>query len=132
MIVTAQVAILVELNRQISGLESELTAHFEQVSQERRSHVTAHHPIRPNPARHQPVDQKRAAAPCRHRLGIPRRQTITRRRRLHQQKRDTGADHHQALRAVANRLVGILHGCLQHRTPYNEDTAWAHRHTQAA
>jgi hypothetical protein len=38
--------------------------------------------------------------------------------------RDT---HHQALRALANRLVGILHGCLRHHTLYNEDTAWAHR-----
>ena len=28
---------------------------------------------------------------------------------------------------LANRLVGILHGCLKHRTPYDEHTAWAHR-----
>ena len=35
--------------------------------------------------------------------------------------------HHQALRALANRLAGILHGCLKHQTPYNEHTAWAHR-----
>jgi hypothetical protein len=35
-----------------------------------------------------------------------------------------GATHHQALRALANRLVGILHGCLRHRTLYNEATAW--------
>ncbi|MEO8698295.1 MAG: IS110 family transposase, partial [Acidimicrobiales bacterium] len=34
---------------------------------------------------------------------------------------------HQALRALANRLVAILHGCIQHRTLYNEHTAWAHR-----
>jgi transposase len=34
------------------------------------------------------------------------------------------ATHHQALRALANRLVGILHGCLQHRAHYNEQTAW--------
>jgi hypothetical protein len=25
--------------------------------------------------------------------------------------------------------VGILHGCLHHRTSYDEQTAWAHRHT---
>ena len=24
----------------------------------------------------------------------------------------------------ANRLVGILHGCLRHHTPYDENTAW--------
>ena len=35
--------------------------------------------------------------------------------------------HHQALRALANRLVGILHGCLRHHTIYSEHTAWAHR-----
>jgi hypothetical protein len=38
--------------------------------------------------------------------------------------RDRGASHHQALRALANRLVGILHGCLTKRTTYNENTAW--------
>ena len=40
--------------------------------------------------------------------------------------------HTQALRAVANRLIGILHGCLTHRTPYNEHTAWNHRTNLAA
>jgi hypothetical protein len=42
--------------------------------------------------------------------------------------RTAGDPHDKALRALANRLVGILHGCLRHRTPYNEHTAWAHRH----
>src|ERR1700752_2455324 len=37
--------------------------------------------------------------------------------------------HHQALRALGNRLVGILHGCLRHHTTYSEHTAWAHRQT---
>jgi len=32
--------------------------------------------------------------------------------------------HHQALRALANRLVGILHGCLKHRVVYDEAIAW--------
>jgi transposase len=44
-------------------------------------------------------------------------------------RRSRGATHHQALRALANRLVGILHGCLRHHTTYNEDTAW-HTTTQ--
>lgn len=39
-------------------------------------------------------------------------------------RRSRGATHHQALRALANRLVGILHGCLRHHTTYNEDIAW--------
>lgn len=46
--------------------------------------------------------------------------------------RAAGDTHHQALRALANRLVGILHGCLRHHTIYNEHTAWAHRITIAA
>ncbi|GIM66833.1 IS110 family transposase [Planomonospora venezuelensis] len=43
--------------------------------------------------------------------------------------RAAGDGHDKALRALANRLVGILHGCLKHHTPYDEHTAWAHRTT---
>jgi transposase len=42
-------------------------------------------------------------------------------------RRDAGDSHHKALRALGNRLVGILHGCLRHHTLYDEHTAWAHR-----
>ena len=45
-------------------------------------------------------------------------------RRCYDAHRRRGNTHHQALRALANRLVGILHGCLVHRTPYSEDLAW--------
>jgi transposase len=38
--------------------------------------------------------------------------------------RAAGKTHQQTLRALANRLVGILHGCLRHRTVYNEHRAW--------
>lgn len=40
-------------------------------------------------------------------------------------RRERGATHHQALRALGNQLVGILHGCLRHHTRYNENTAWS-------
>jgi transposase len=40
--------------------------------------------------------------------------------------------HQAALRQLANRLVGILHGCLKTATPYDEDTAWDHRSTAVA
>lgn len=53
-------------------------------------------------------------------------------RAYYDQRRAAGDHHDKALRALANRLVGILHGCLTHGTPYNEQTAWAHRHTAAA
>ena len=36
-------------------------------------------------------------------------------------------EHNDALRRLANRLVGILHGCLKTRTLYDEATAWSHR-----
>jgi transposase len=45
-------------------------------------------------------------------------------RRYYDSHRARGHTHHQALRALANRLVGILHGCLHHRTRYHETTAW--------
>jgi transposase len=48
-------------------------------------------------------------------------------RTFYDHHRAKGDGHHQALRALGNRLVGILHGCLQHQTPYNEHTAWGHR-----
>jgi hypothetical protein len=53
-------------------------------------------------------------------------------RAFYDQQRAAGHQHNDALRRLANRLVGILHGCLKTRTPYNEDTAWAHRTQQAA
>jgi len=41
--------------------------------------------------------------------------------------RGRGIEHNDALRRLANRLVGILHGCLKTRTVYDEATAWSHR-----
>jgi hypothetical protein len=51
---------------------------------------------------------------------------------VYDQHRAARNTHHQALRALGNRLVGILHGCLHHHTDYDEHTAWAHRTTAAA
>jgi transposase len=42
------------------------------------------------------------------------------------QLRDRKIGHEAALRQLANRLVGILHGCLKTHTTYDEHTAWAH------
>jgi transposase len=53
-------------------------------------------------------------------------------RAFYDHRRRSGDTHNKALRALANRLVGILHGCLRHQTLYNEHTAWAHRNNQAA
>jgi len=53
-------------------------------------------------------------------------------RAYYDQRRAAGDLHHQALRALGNRLVGILHGCLRHQTHYDEHKAWAHRPAAAA
>ena len=53
-------------------------------------------------------------------------------RAFYDQHRASGHGHNDALRRLANRLVGILHGCLKTRTLYDEDTAWGHRQQQAA
>jgi Transposase/Transposase IS116/IS110/IS902 family len=45
-------------------------------------------------------------------------------RAYYDQQRARGAGHRAALRQLANRLVGILHGCLKTRTLYDEATAW--------
>jgi transposase len=48
-------------------------------------------------------------------------------RALYDEHRARGIEHNDALRRLANRLVGILHGCLKTRTLYDEATAWGHR-----
>ncbi|ATO87142.1 transposase [Actinoplanes sp. SE50] len=53
-------------------------------------------------------------------------------RAYYDRQRTRGIGHRPALRQLANRLVGILHGCLKTSTPYNETTAWAHHLDQAA
>ena len=45
-------------------------------------------------------------------------------RAYYDQLRARGIEHDPALRQLANRLVGILHGCLKTRTLYDEETAW--------
>ena len=51
-------------------------------------------------------------------------------RAFYDRRRAADDTHHQALRALANRWVGILHGCLRHQVVYDEATAWGHRNEQ--
>ena len=53
-------------------------------------------------------------------------------RAFYDRQRARGATHHQALRALGNRLVGILHGCLTHQCHYDETVAWPPEHSLAA
>ncbi len=53
-------------------------------------------------------------------------------RALYDHHRAAGDSHHQALRALANRLVGILHACLLSQTLYDEEIAWPGRKTNVA
>src|SRR5215208_471004 len=45
-------------------------------------------------------------------------------RALYDQQHALGATHHQALRTLETRLVGILHGCLRSHTRYDDHLAW--------
>jgi transposase len=45
-------------------------------------------------------------------------------RAYYDRQRGRGKTHNQALRALANRLVAILHGCLRHQQTYDESVAW--------
>jgi transposase len=51
-------------------------------------------------------------------------------RACYDRQRARGNEHNPALRHLANRLVGIQHGCLKTRTLYDEATAWP-QHTTA-
>jgi transposase len=52
-------------------------------------------------------------------------------RAFYDRQRAKGKTHHQALRALANRLVGVLHGCLISGQRYDEQVAWR-THTEVA
>lgn len=45
-------------------------------------------------------------------------------RRYYEALRGRAQTHHQALRQLANRWIGILHACLERREIYREDVAW--------
>jgi hypothetical protein len=53
-------------------------------------------------------------------------------RRYYDARRARGKTHHQALRALANRWVGILHGCVAGRELYREEVAWVAPVVEAA
>ena len=46
---------------------------------------------------------------------------------FYDEPRARGIEHNDALRRLASRFAGILHGCLKTGTVYDEATAWRHR-----
>jgi transposase len=167
--VTAMVAVLTELVRQIDVLEQELSAHFDRHPDAQillslpglgavlGARVLAE--FGDDPTRYADAKARRnyaATSPITKASGT-RRIVLARiagnkrlrdalylqafaaisrspgARAYYDTHRARGHTHHQALRALANRLVGILHGCLRHQQPYNEATAWpAHNPELAA
>ena len=159
----AAVGIIIELNRQITELETELATHFEahpdadiylslpglgvilgarvlgEFGDDPNRYTTAK--SRKNYAGTSPLTvasgKKRAVLARRVRnrrlydaidqWALGAINTSPGARAFYDQHRAAGDLHHQALRALGNRLVGILHGCLRHHTHYSEHTAWAHR-----
>ena len=79
-------------------------------------------PLRPQPTRLDDAIDQWAFCALRNSPGA---------RAFYDHRRATGDTHHQALRALGNRLVGILHGCL---TPPHASTTntppGAHRNDQ--
>ena len=165
---TAAVAIITELNRQISQLETTLAASFNEHPDSDIYHslpgfgvvlgARALGEFGDDPTRYANPKSRRNYAGTSPRTIASGRKTAVlarhvRNRRLYDaldqaafcsltqspgcrtfynQHRVAGDLHHQALRALANHLVSILHGCLHHRTLYNEHTAWAHRQLATA
>ncbi|MCH9730484.1 MAG: IS110 family transposase [Actinomycetia bacterium] len=159
------VAIIAELNHQITDLEAELATHFEthpdadiyrslpglgvilgarvlgEFGDDPNRYTTAK--CRKNYAGTSPLtiaSGRKRAVLARHvrnrrlynaidQWAFCALQTSPGARTFYDHHRAKGDLHQQALRALGNRLVGILHGCLRHHTTYSEDTAWGHRQT---
>jgi hypothetical protein len=157
--VSALVRVLLELSRQITALEVELSAHFERhpaaeilISQPGLGPVLAARVLAEfgdDPVRFTDAKARRnyaATSPITRASGTRRvvlaRVVANKRlrdalqlqafaalvvspgaRARYDQHRARGATHNQALRALANRLVGVLHGCLRHHQPYQAGPA---------
>ena len=144
--VTALVAVLDELNTQIASLEAKLVDRFElgefgdapnrYEDAKSRKNYSGMSPITKASGKHKVVlaryaRNRRLSDAC-HQWAFSALTASPGARTFYDQHRANGDTHNRALRALANRLVGILHGCLRHGTLYEEHTAWAHRQQQAA
>ena len=95
-----------------------------QGAQELRRHQPDHPRVGQEEGRARPV---RAQRPARRRAHVQAQSALRASpgaRAYYDKQRARGLDHNAALRQLANRLVGILHGCLKTRTLYDEARAW--------
>ena len=124
------IGLIGKINAQITLLEAELASHFYDSAKSRRNYAgTSPLTI---------ASGRKKAVLARHRRlydaidqwAFCSLQTSPGCRDFYDQRRAAGDLHHQALRALGNRLVGYIHGCLRTRSHYNEHTAWAHRQQQ--
>lgn len=67
-----------------------------------------------------------------HRIAFSALSTSPGARAYYDRQRDRGLGHNQALTAVANKIMGDLHGCLRHHATYDEHLAWPKTETLAA
>jgi transposase len=157
------VAIIIEINRQIAALETELTDHFEAhpdteiylsmpgigvtlgarvlgefgddpnryADAKSRKNYAATSPVTRASGRSHVVVARfvknRRLADAVHQWAFCSLNNSEGARAYYDLRVDAGDSHHKALRALSNRLVGILHGCLRTHSLYDEHTAWAHR-----
>lgn len=136
-VVSSLVAVIATMRTQIDQLEQQLGEHFEaHPDAKSRKNYAGTSPITKASGKHRVVlaryaRNKRLADAC-YQWAFSAITASPGARAFYDQRRAAGDTHHRALRALGNRLVGILHGCLRHHTPYDEHTAWAHRLTLAA
>ena len=159
--VSASVAVITEMNRQLAGLETQLAEHFERhpdadiirslpglgviigarvlgefgddptryADAKARRNYAGTAPItiasgKKKVVRARYSGNRHLANAC-HWWAFCALKRSPGARRYYDEQRAKGADHDRALRALGNRLVGILDGCLRHHRTYHEHTAWA-------
>ena len=169
--VSAQVAVLTELNRQIAEVESQVSAYFRRhpdaeiylsqpglgvilsarvlaefgddphryVSGKARRNYAGTSPITRASGKKSVVlarfARNRRIADALFQQAFAALTRSPGARRHYDTMRARGIGHNDALRRLANRYVGVLHGCLRTRSPYDELTAWtprAHQHQATA
>ena len=97
------------------------------MSQKLRRNLTVNRGLRPQARRAGPLRPQLRLYDAIDQWAFCALQTSPGARAFYYQCRAAGGLHHQALRALGNRLVGNLHGCLRHHAHYNEHKTWAHR-----